>query len=220
MDWDLTSNFAVAMIAAVNPLGNFLFFVDSTKKETKIVKSLVALLIAGTIFCLLIVFMLSGQAILDLFGITIAAFQITGGILILFVGISRIQLNKTDIFSENLQGSNLIKQCSTHQGIWEGVTACYARLLVPFAFPMLIGPGSISTVILYTCQAQDRLTFLGLIGAVLIVSIAVLLSLFLGMWFKHITNDVAISIIIRLFGILLAALGTQFIFSGFYLFFF
>ena len=71
MDWSLVVNSFIGIIAILNPIGNVPIFLEHVENETPKVQRAVALLMAGAIFGLLLVFFLCGNRILTMFGITI-----------------------------------------------------------------------------------------------------------------------------------------------------
>ncbi|NJL58014.1 hypothetical protein HC928_25025 [bacterium] len=101
MDWALIVNFATTIIAILNPLGNLLLFVAYTAREPRPVRRILAFLLAITILFFLLIFLFAGQTILQFFGVSLVAFQIAGGILLLLIGIGMIQ-GKPLVPSKNL----------------------------------------------------------------------------------------------------------------------
>ncbi|MFT7284315.1 MarC family protein, partial [Nonlabens sp.] len=113
--------------AIMNPISNmpiFLSLTEGADKETKQRINLKAILVA---FIIVAVFVLLGNFIFDLFGITIPAFKITGGILIFFVGFEMLQSKKSNI--KNLRKVNIDENIA----------------ISPLAIPILAGPGTIVT---------------------------------------------------------------------------
>ncbi len=95
MDKTLIFNFAAAMLAIVNPLGNLPLFISYTAGEKKLVRNWLAVFIAITIAGLLAVFLILGTQLLNFFGITLAAFRISGSILLLLTGIKMVEGKQT-----------------------------------------------------------------------------------------------------------------------------
>jgi multiple antibiotic resistance protein len=95
MDKTLILNFAAAMLSIVNSFGNLPLFISYTAGERKQVRNWLAVFIALTVLVLLTVFLILGTELLNFFGITISAFQISGGILLLLTGIGMVRGNPT-----------------------------------------------------------------------------------------------------------------------------
>ena len=86
--------------------------------------------------------------------------------------------------------------------------------IVPLAMPLLAGPGSISTVIMYSHQSSDIRHKLILCGIAVFVSIVVYAVLRLGNTIGRALGTTGINITVRLLGLLLAAIGVEFIAKG------
>ncbi len=90
----------------------------------------------------------------------------------------------------------------------------YRRILIPLGIPLFVGPGSISTVILYANEAKSLATFWGLAVVVLLISTVVLIVLLIGNVIKRLLGQTGLDIATRILGLLLAAIGVQFILGG------
>ncbi|MDB5496876.1 MAG: multiple antibiotic transporter [Phenylobacterium sp.] len=90
------------------------------------------------------------------------------------------------------------------------------QMIVPFAMPLLIGPGAISTVIIYASQAkQYGLPGAALgIGAIAAVSVATLLSFLATPLISRLLGKIGLSIIVRVLGLILCAMAVQFLLAG------
>lgn len=234
MDWSLVGNFAAAIVAILNPLGNVLLFITFTAREPRAVRQALAVLLAATIFAFLLAFLLVGKIVLDLFGVSLAAFQIAGGILLLLIGIGMVQGQTgrskqeavarmegqppadapSSLWASVQPSLKPLEPCSEERGVWQDALGSYSKLLIPLCVPIFVGPGSISTVILYAGRAESRETFLGLMATLGIVSGLVLVCLLAGEWLKQALNDVGLDVAVRLLGLLLAAVGIQFVLGG------
>ena len=89
-------------------------------------------------------------------------------------------------------------------------------MIVPFAMPLLIGPGAISTVIIYASQAKPLgLTGVALgVGAIVAVSFATLLSFLATPLISRLLGKIGLSIIVRVLGLILCAMAVQFLLAG------
>ncbi|MBD2326109.1 MarC family protein [Alkalinema sp. FACHB-956] len=206
MDKTLIANFAAALLAIVNPIGNLPIFISYTAGERQGVQRWLALFISVTILGFLLLFLLTGTTILKFFGISIAAFRIAGGILLLLTGIGMVrgqQMQRTHEIANQAQYDDLVEAESV-----------YRKILIPLGIPIFVGPGSISTVILYGSQARDRLTFLALMGIIVAVALFTLLVLMGSLWTRRVLGKFGLDIATRILGLFLAAIGVQFILSG------
>ncbi|GFE71413.1 MarC family protein [Chroococcus sp. FPU101] len=83
MNTGLLSTFAASLFALLNPLEVLPVFVSFSAKESKAVQKRLSLLLSLTVLGLLLLFLFTGSALLKFFGITLDAFRIAGGILLL-----------------------------------------------------------------------------------------------------------------------------------------
>jgi multiple antibiotic resistance protein len=143
-------------------------------------------------FLVLIFFALTGHLLFQVFNITIAAFQIAGGILLVVVALQMLNLGKTTPAKD---GSEDIA-------------------IVPLAFPLTAGPGTITAVILLTSKAQNILesssVFAGIFAGVLISYIGMRYSSRL---FK-LLGDEGLRVITALMAIIVLAIAVQFVIDG------
>jgi MarC family membrane protein len=139
-------SFATTLFALLNPLGMLPIFIGYTAKEGKGVQRWLTLFLSLTVFLLLILFLVTGAALLKFFGIGINSFQIAGGILLLLIGINLVIGDPTkttrDLVSQ-AQGSDL-----------QQAKSVYRKIVIPLAMPLLVGPGAIANVILHASQAE------------------------------------------------------------------
>lgn len=206
MDWVHIVNFFGALLAILNPFGNIAHFLNYTTGDTPGVRRAMALLVAGVVLILLSVFFVFGNAILGFMGITLPAFQIGGGILLLLSGLSMVR-GETKKPPE--------KTVVTSGGDdYEKASSKLQHILVPLAIPLIVGPGTISTAILYAAGAREDGTFLALLAVILVVSLIVLVCLLASQWILNVIGENGLQIMIRILGLMLVAVGVQFILNG------
>ena len=205
----ILSTFAATLFALVNPLGMLPVYIGYTEGLSAGVHRWLALLVSLTVLGLMILFLLTGNDILHFFGITLDAFRMAGGIILLLIGIRIVNATPQQTASEQrLEGA------SGDLGKAESV---YRKIVVPFAMPLLVGPGVIANLILYAAEAKHRESdelFLGLAAVIVGVSFLTLLILLSARSLQRMLGEVGLSIVTRILGLLVAALGMQFIVSG------
>jgi multiple antibiotic resistance protein len=159
---------------------------DPKKKRRIITRSM------RTSFLVLIFFALTGHLIFRVFGITIPAFQIAGGILLVSVAIDMLRPRQSEV---SPGGSGDIA-------------------VVPLAFPLTSGPGSITTVILLVSHAENLFETL---FVPLAIFVGVLLSYvamkFSSTLFKRLGDD-GLRVVTALMAIIVLAIAVQFIIDG------
>jgi multiple antibiotic resistance protein len=154
-----------------------------------------ATLIAGSI---LLVFALTGLAIFKLFGITLPAFQIAGGILLLLFGLAQLNANRPRVREEERTESMERDDVS----------------VFPLGTPLLAGPGSISTVVLMSTEAGNPVRKGLLVLAILLAVAATYLVLRAAPRLLKVLGRTGLNILTRLMGMILTAIAVQFILNG------
>ena len=151
--------------------------------------------IAGII---LTAFAITGMGIFNVFGITLPAFQIAGGLMLLMLGLEQLNAKRSRVKAEEER---------------EGMVADDISVF-PLATPLLAGPGAISTVVLYASSADSWRQLSGLVIAIVatIVSANVLLAMAPKVFAK--LGQTGLNLFTRLMGIILSAIAVQFILDG------
>ncbi len=189
-----------SLFVIMDPVGLIPTFLAMTHQNTHPERVRMAWLASVSSFVILILSFFFGQRLLLTFGITLPAFEIAGGIILLIVALDMLQAKRTAV-KETQEEKN--------EGIHKDDVA-----ITPMAIPMLAGPGAITTVILLANKAENLTYHLVLAGNILLVS----LLTFLILWFvavrAHKIGVIALKIVSRLMGLLLSAIAVQFILNG------
>jgi len=200
-------NFFVALFALLDPIGNVPIFAASTLGASGRDRAQIAFVISLFVAGFLTFFYFSGLSLLAFFGISLPAFRIAGGVILFILSLKMVGDDFTSSFADAVEKP--------------GDKRTYVRrrveqMIVPFAMPLLIGPGAISTVIIYASQARG----MGLpgaavgVGAIVAVSIATLLSFLATPLISRLLGRIGMSIIVRVLGLILCAMAVQFLLSG------
>lgn len=153
--------------------------------------------IAAGVF--LIVFAIAGRLIFKLFGITLPAFRIAGGLILWLVAM------------DMLRGQRTTQETPTE--IREGREKDDVAI-TPLAIPMLAGPGAISTVIVLAGQAQTKTQHLVVYLSIILTAVLSWLSLLVGERLVSRLGQTGIRVTTRIMGLLLAAVAIQFVLTG------
>jgi multiple antibiotic resistance protein len=207
---DFAVNFFVALFALLDPIGNVPVFAAATMGASPGGRRLTAVYISLFAMAFLIFFYFSGLSLLQFFGISMPAFRIAGGILLLLLGLDMARNDITEAFAaspDDVQGVNDIRGYARRS---------FERLVVPFAMPLLIGPGAMSAVIIYAAEAKQFGLTGALIGAGVIAAVAVatLVCFLLTPLISRIFGRVGMTIVVRVAGLILCAMAIQFIIIG------
>lgn len=147
---------------------------------------------------ILSVFALTGLSIFNLFGITLPAFQIAGGILLLLFGISQLNNTRTRLQTDQTNESMERDDVS----------------VFPLAMPLLAGPGAISTVVLMSTQVKTPVRMIGLVAAVCGAMGAAYLVLNSAQYLFKLLGKTGLNLLTRIMGLILTAIAVQFMVNG------
>ncbi len=188
------------ILAIVNPIGAIPVFLSLLGGEAHEVQRRAARTTALTVAAVLLGAMLCGEAVLRAFGIRMASFEAGGGILIVLVSISMLhaQPSRTKHTAE--------EQAEAAERAAVAVT--------PLGVPLLAGPGSIGAVILFAHQAHTWTESAALAIAIALVAATVWAALRLALPTASLLGQTGINIVTRLMGLLLVAVGVEFIGRG------
>jgi multiple antibiotic resistance protein len=204
MNWDLYLNFMAAMIAIVNPLAVLPIWSQLTNDLKGKARRETALLVVATASGILLLFLAAGQYILTFFSIDLPVFQIAGGILLLFAGLAMVNGKGFKQEHRGIEGDRTFQVAKNR----------FKEIIVPMAIPMMSGPGSLTTVLLYGNRTSDvtDLAFLSVI-LLLVLGLLLLTFIFSGTIEKKV-DPIVFNILSRLLGIIVAAIAVQFIVEG------
>ncbi|QYK53076.1 MAG: MarC family protein [Fimbriimonadaceae bacterium] len=199
-----------AIFAVLNPFSILPIFLAINQNTRPGVRRNMALVISIFVVIALLLCLLAGEIVLDFFGISIPAFQIAGGVLLFSTGLSMI--NGTARFIDRF-----VAEDSSISDFKEA-NARFRDLLVPIGTPLFVGPGSISTVILFGNQAKvsatPALSYTMVASACLVCAIATLLIFLSADALVKVLRTTGIAILSRLMGLLLCAIAVQFSLSA------
>jgi len=206
--WDFAVNFFVALFALLDPIGNVPVFAASTVGASARQRAQIALYISLFVMGFLTFFYFTGLSLLAFFGISQPAFRIAGGIILFILGLKMVGDDFTAGFADAADAPPTDARTFVRRR--------FEQMIVPFAMPLLIGPGAMSTVIIYAGQVRSyglsgALTSVGVIAA---VSLATLLSFLATPVISRILGKIGLSIIVRVLGLILCALAVQFLLAG------
>jgi len=206
---ELAVNFFIALFALIDPIGNVPVFAAATSGGTAAGRRTLAVYIGLFSAAFLTFFFFTGLGLLDFFGISMPAFRIAGGVLLFLLGVDMARNDFTAMFAEAPELGE-VKDSRAY------ARQRFERLIVPFAMPLLIGPGAISTVIIYASEARPygMAGSLSGLGVILAVSASIVLSFWATPFFSKVLGRIGMTIIVRVLGLILCALAVQFVIAG------
>ena len=145
-------------------------------------------------------FALLGRYIFQMFGITLPAFEIAGGIILLLIGLDMLEAKRSP--TQEATGDTEAAASKEDAGI------------VPLGIPMLAGPGSITSVMVLVGQAQTRWQMGAILVAIALTAAICYLVLGNSDRVGKMLGDTGIRILVRIMGLLLVALAVQYFVNG------
>jgi multiple antibiotic resistance protein len=177
----------IALFVVIDPIGNIPFFMSLTDGMTKQQRRDVIRIASITGLALLITFALFGIQFLNFFNISLNSFRIAGGILLLLIAL-RILM----------------------EGGWRTQTHSGESGAVPLGFPLLVGPGAITTTIVSIQSSGFETTLM----AILIVFAITIVCLLLSEGIYRLLGQMGSNVFARVMAIFIAAIAVEFIMQG------
>jgi multiple antibiotic resistance protein len=208
---DLSVNFFVALFALIDPIGNVPVFAAATVGATPAGRRRLALYIALFSLVFLTLIYVSGLSLLRFFGISLSAFRIAGGILLFLLGLDMARNDFTARFTDPAVAGD-----DTTLSTGAYAKERFERLVVPFAMPLLIGPGAISTVVIYAGEAKDYgpMGLAAGFGVIALVSGLIVPVFWTTSLISRLLGRIGMTIVVRVLGLILCAMAVQFIIAG------
>jgi len=189
-----------SLFVILNPIGTvpaFLAMTPNDSVEARVRMARLACMVAAGV---LMLFVVAGKWLFNLLGITLPAFQIAGSLLLLTIALDMLHAKRSTVQESREE---------TEAGISKDDIA-----ITPLGVPMLSGPGAISTSLILMNQAQSWPEKVSLILAILIVTTSCYVVLRLSAHGAQWLNPLALKLLTRLMGLLLAAIAVQFALNG------
>lgn len=194
-------NAFVTLLVIINPVALTAVFLGITPHMTVFERNNAASKACWIAAILLLLFAIGGEGLLDLMGITEAAFQIAGGFLLMIASVEMVIAHHTGMTSTT---SPEQKEASSRD-----IT------VFPLAIPLISGPGALTTVILFMQEVEESIVQQCiLIGICLFVVGITFVFLRLAPHIQKLLGVTGSNVVTRVFGIILTALATQFIITG------
>jgi MarC family membrane protein len=191
---------ASSLFVIVDPLATVPAFLAMTPNDSPEQRLRTAKVACLTMAVVLLAFAFAGKVIFKIFGITMPAFQIAASIVLLIIALDMLRVQRSRVQE-------------THEEKQAGVEKMDIAI-TPLAIPMLAGPGAISTTILLQNEAKTIPQHTALYVCVVAVSLASYLIFRLAVRSARWFNPIAMSIAIRIMGLLLAAVAVQFMLNA------
>ncbi|WP_291125129.1 MarC family protein [Flavobacterium sp. UBA6031] len=193
--WSFALTVFMAFFAIMNPIANVPIFVKLTEGLSQKEKIQVAKTANIVAFIIIVSFILIGKYIFEIFGLTIPAFKVFGGVLIFFIGFDMLYSKKTNVHIE-------------------GTTAYDESIAIsPLAIPILAGPGTIVTAMNFVVTAG----IIPLLLTILIFGFIILITYFAFIYSSYIVKfvgDKKFVVIGKIMGLIIGVLGANMLIQG------
>jgi multiple antibiotic resistance protein len=194
----------VTLLAIVNPLACVPFFIHYTQHFSRQQRKHTIVIASFSAFVVIAVSALLGLQILDFFGISLASFQVGGGLLLMTSALSMLNAQPADARSN----ADELQEAETKSALGASIA------VVPLTIPLLTGPATMSTVVIYADKAHGVVQLLSLVGYGVVIGLATALCFSLAQPIARVLGKTGINIMTRLMGLILTALAVELIAEG------
>ena len=192
----------ITLLAIVNPIGVIPFFIHYTRRFSVAQRRRTARVAATTAFLVIALSALLGLKILEFFGISLASFQVGGGLLLLMGAIQMLNAQPAESHAHDVD---------------EGASRADSGAsiaVVPLTIPLLTGPASISTVVIYAEKTKHVWELGVLVGYGIVIGLATWLALSAAGRIGKFMGQTGINVMTRLMGLILAAIAVEVMSDG------
>ena len=198
---DALFNAFVTLLVTIDPPGLAPLCLVLTAGMNRAQRMQVAVRASITAFAVLALFAVAGAAILSVFGITLPAFRVAGGLLLFYIAFEMIFERRQDR-KEKSAGAAITRD------------HIHNIAAFPLAIPLIAGPGAISATVLISGSFSGVPAIAALLGIILISILLTYLVFVLAERIDGFLGETGRSILTRLLGLILAALAVQFVADG------
>ena len=191
----------ITLLAIVNPLAIVPFFIHYTQGFSSAQRKRTIVVAAFSAFAVIATCAIIGLQILAFFSISLASFQVGGGLLLLSSALS--MLNAQPAEAKVTQGE-----------MDDAASARTSVAVVPLTIPLLTGPATMSTVVIYADKAENFFQHAALVGYGLVIGLATAVCFAAAKPIARFLGQTGINVMTRLMGLILAALSVEVMAAG------
>jgi multiple antibiotic resistance protein len=189
-----------SVLFIVDPIACIPTFLALTAEDDSRERRHLAKRAAWTCFLVLAGFAMAGTFIFKLFGITLPAFRVAGGLIMILIGLDMVQAKRSQTKETPAETQQAMEKDDVG--------------IIPLGMPMLAGPGSISTVVALMAQSVNWAHSILILASVALTAILCYWTLAAADRLGRRMGDTGIRILTRFMGLMLMAIAVQFILSG------
>jgi multiple antibiotic resistance protein len=198
---ELFGSALVTFLVIIDPPGCAPIFASLTRGTTAAHRRAMALRSSLIAWSILMFFALLGKPMLQALGISLASFRIAGGIMLFFIALDMVFERRTERREKRAEEI-------------EGTPEAEDVSVFPMAIPMIAGPGSIASAMLWVSRAEDTVEVVVVLAAITVVILLTIVALLAAGPLMRIVGERVEAMITRILGVILAALATQFMVDG------
>ncbi|MCV2419497.1 MarC family protein [Paucibacter sp. DJ2R-2] len=192
----------VALLAIVNPIGVIPFFIHFTSGFNREQRQHTIRVSSFSAFLVISISALLGLKVIEFFGISLASFQVGGGTLLLISSLQMLNAQPAESRKEDLsEGSSKL-------------SAGASIAVVPLTIPLLTGPATISTMVIYAEKTRHWWELAVLVGYGVVVGLVTFAVFSTAGRIARVLGQTGINIMTRLMGLILAALAVELLADG------
>lgn len=182
----------------INPLGVMPIFMTMTADLDQEHRTSIAKKASIISFGIIILFALSGQLLINFFGISVNSFKIVGGVIFFLMGMDMLQARLTRVKIKNSEVKTYVNDIS----------------ITPLSIPMICGPGAITNAIVLMDEANSIFQQGILLFAVFVVMVLTYIILFSSSSILKVIGETGNNVLMRLMGLIVMVIAVEFFFSG------
>lgn len=191
----------MAFFAIMNPVANASLFIGLTQGSDSNVRRLIALRSVIVAFIIVSAFAIGGREIFSIFGITLPAFRIAGGLMIGAIGYHMLQGEQSTLHTPSDDDNE------------KSADAALDTAITPLGIPVLAGPGTIATAMNFSAESTflETVIVLTAFGLMCVITFIAFIG---GQWLAKVLGQNGIKVVTRLMGLILAVVGVQMLIEG------
>ncbi|HNV58826.1 MAG TPA: MarC family protein [Rhodoferax sp.] len=194
----------ITLLAIVNPLAIVPFFIHYTQGFSQEQRRRTIVISSFSAFVVIAACALAGLHILDFFGISLASFQVGGGMLLLTSALNMLNAQP----AEAKPASHELEDGAEKAAMGASIA------VVPLTIPLLTGPATMSTVVIYAEKAKTFWQLSTLVGYGVVIGLATALCFVMAQPIARVLGKTGINVMTRLMGLILAALAVEVMSDG------
>ena len=198
---ELFGSALVTFLVIIDPPGCAPIFASLTRGTSAAHRRAMAVRSSLIAWGILMFFALLGKPMLNALGIDLASFRIAGGVMLFMIALDMVFERRTqrrEVRAQSIEGTPQAEDIS----------------VFPMAIPMIAGPGSIASAMLWVSRADDTVEIATVLAAITVVILLTMVTLLAAGPLMRLLGDRIEAMITRILGVILAALAAQFIVDG------